>query len=80
MYVGSCCFVCTGQWSKIFPISAVRKNENKIIAVFGFLSKPKNFRLDKMSDIGVLLAFYGQVLTYMGNVELGNALRRQFCA
>jgi len=33
-----------------------------------------------MSDIGVLLAFYGQVLTYMGNVELGNALRRQFCA
>lgn len=33
-----------------------------------------------MSDIGALLAFYGQVLTYMGNVELGNALRRQFCA
>ena len=80
MYVGSCYFVCTGQWSKIFPISAVRKNENKIIAVFGFLSKPNIFRLDRMSDIGVLLAFYGQVLTYMGNVELGNALRRQFCA
>ena len=30
-----------------------------------------------MSDIGVLLAFYGQVLTYMGNVELGNALKRR---